>query len=325
MDGKLLERLSRISEEERNILGGHGIDMSVYSDAHENAVDAEKLLGNARLISIRPHTRFAAFPRHRHDFVEIMYVCRGSVTHVVGGRRITVRAGELLFLGSNTWHQILPAGRDDVAVNFLIRPVFFRTAFDMMDEQNVLGDFIIDSLAGDGAADDFLYFAVSDVLPVQNLVENLLYSLCCAEEGSEKINEVTMGLLFLRLMRFTARAETGGGAPRTLALRALGYIDESYLSATLRQFAKRNGVPEYTASRVVKAQLGMSFQQLLQEKRFSVARQLLRTTGLPVTEIIALVGYENTSYFHRAFRKKYGMSPRQYRRSAEGDGCKRGR
>lgn len=316
MERKLLERLSRISQEEQNILDGHGIDMTVYSDAHKDAVDAEKLLGNARLICIRPHTRFAAFPRHRHDFVEIMYVCKGSVTHVVGDRTIPVRAGELLFLGSNTRHEILPAGKDDVAVNFLIRPAFFHTAFDMMDEQNVLSDFIIASLAGDGTADEFLHFSVADVLPVQNLVENLLYSLCYAEEGSEKINELTMGLLFLRLMRVTARAETGGGPPRTLALRALGYIDKSYLSATLRQFAERNGVPDYTASRVIKAQLGASFQQLLQEKRFSVAQRLLRTTRLPVTEIIALVGYENTSYFHRAFRKKYGMSPQQYRWSA---------
>jgi AraC-like DNA-binding protein len=291
--------------------------MTVYSDAHKNAVDAEKLLGDAQLIRIRPHTRFAAFPRHRHDFVEIMYVCKGSITHVVGDRKITIRAGELLFLGSNTWHEILPAGQNDVAVNFLIRPAFFHTAFDMMDEQNVLSDFIIASLAGDGSADEFLHFSVSDVLPVQNLVENLLYSLCYAEEGSEKINEVTMGLLFLRLMRVTTRAETGGGPPRTLALRALGYINKSYLSATLRQFAEQNGVPDYTASRIIKAQLGASFQQLLQEKRFSVARQLLRTTKLPVTEVITLVGYENTSYFHRAFRKKYGMSPQQYRRSKE--------
>ncbi|MCI1966765.1 MAG: AraC family transcriptional regulator [Oscillospiraceae bacterium] len=317
MDRKLLERLSRISDEERKISNGCGIDMTVYSDAHKNAVDAEKLLGDAQLIRIRPHTRFAAFPRHRHDFVEIMYVCKGSITHVVGDRKITIRAGELLFLGSNTWHEILPAGQNDVAVNFLIRPAFFHTAFDMMDEQNVLSDFIIASLAGDGSADEFLHFSVSDVLPVQNLVENLLYSLCYAEEGSEKINEVTMGLLFLRLMRVTTRAETGGGPPRTLALRALGYINKSYLSATLRQFAEQNGVPDYTASRIIKAQLGASFQQLLQEKRFSVARQLLRTTKLPVTEVITLVGYENTSYFHRAFRKKYGMSPQQYRRSKE--------
>jgi AraC family L-rhamnose operon regulatory protein RhaS len=315
MDKKLMKWLSKVNAEEQNILNGHEIDMTMYSDEHKNAVDAAKMLGDARLITIRSHTRFASFPNHRHDFIEIMYVCNGAVTHVVGEQKITVQAGELLFLGRNTWHEILPSGKEDIAVNFLIRPVFFHTAFDMMDEQNILSDFIINSLAGEGTANEYLHFAVADVLPVQNLVENLIYSLCYAEEASEKINEVTMGLLFLRLMRITSRAETAGGAPRALALHALGYIDENYLSATLRQFAMKNGLPEYTASRVIKGQLGMSFQQLLLEKRFSVAQQLLRTTKLPVTDIISLVGYENTSYFHRAFQKKYGMSPQQYRRS----------
>jgi AraC-like DNA-binding protein/mannose-6-phosphate isomerase-like protein (cupin superfamily) len=315
VDKKLLNELSQISDEEQNILNGSGVDMNVYSDAHKNMVDAKKLLGETSLISIRAHTRFAAFPRHRHDFVEIMYVCKGSITHVVGGKKITVNTGELLFLGRNTWHEIMPAGKDDIAVNFLVRPAFFHTAFDMMDEQNILSDFIINSLAGEGTADEYLYFAVADVLPVENLVENLVYALCHREEARGKINEVTMGLLFLYLMHFAARAESGGGAPRALALRALGFIDENYSNATLCQFADQNDVPVYTASRIIKKQLGMSFQQLLQEKRFTVAQQLLRTTKLPVTEIVALVGYDNTSHFHNTFQKKFGMSPQQYRNS----------
>lgn len=312
MNQKLFEKLSQISDEENDILNGRGIDMSVYSDEHKDAVDAEKLLGNSRLISIRPHTRFASFPRHRHDFIEIMYVCKGTITHVVGEKKITVHAGEMMFLGRNAWHEILPAGKEDIAVNFLVRPAFFHTAFDMMDEQNILSDFIITALSGEGTANEYLYFSVSDVLPVQNLVENLICSLCYGED-TKKIDEITMGLLFLCLMRTTEKAETSGGTPRTLALRTLGYIEENYANATLRQFAKQNGIQEYTASRIIKRQLGASFQQLLQEKKFSVAKHLLRTTKLPVTEIIALVGYENTSYFHRAFLKKFGMSPQQYR------------
>lgn len=313
MDEKLLHQLSRTTPEEQRILGGQGIDMSAYSDTHADAVVASKLLGDARLIAIRAHTRFAAFPRHRHDFVEIMYVCRGCVTHVVGGREIPVKAGELLFLGRNTWHAIRPAGKGDIAVNFLIRPAFFHTAFDMMEERNILSDFLITCLAGDGTADEYLYFPAADLLPVQNLVENLVYALCHAEAADEKINEVTMGLLFLQLTRTASRAESGGGAPRALALRALRYIDDCYPNAALRDFARQNSVPEYTASRALRRELGAGFKQLLQEKRFSVALRLLRTTGLPVTQIIALAGYENTSFFYRVFRKKYGVSPQQYR------------
>ena len=236
MDAALLRLLSEITEEEQKILDGSSLDMGLYSDDRRDAVEAAKVVGDARPISIRSHTRFTAFPRHRHDFVEIMYVCQGEITHLVGGKAIHVRAGELIFFGRNTWHEILPAGKKDIGVNFIVRPAFFRTAFDMMEEQNILSDFIIASLAGEGAADEYLYFSVADKLPVQNLVENLVYSLCHPDDAGMRLNEVTMGLLFLYLMRLTDCAQTGGDAPRALALRALRYIDESYGAATLRQF-----------------------------------------------------------------------------------------
>ena len=314
MDKTLLRMLSDITAEEQHILDGNAVDMGLYSDAGRGSVDAAKLL-EGKLIDVRAHTRFAVFPRHRHDFVEIMYVCAGSVTHVLGERAVCVKAGELLFLGRNSWHEIRPAGKGDIGVNFLVRPAFFRTAFDLMDEPNMLGDFIVASLAGEGAADEYIHFAVAQALPVQNLVENLVYALCHGGEGGEKQNELTMGLLFLHLMRFAPSAQTGGGAPRALALRALTYIDGHCADATLRSFAKENGIAEYTASRIIKAQLGASFRALLRERRFALALQMLRTTALSVNDIIAAVGYENTSYFYRTFSQKHGCTPQEYRRA----------
>ena len=36
-------------------------------------------------------------------------------------------------------------------------------------------------------------------------------------------------------------------------------------------------------------------------------------TDLPISDIIAAVGYENSSYFHRVFRERYHMTPRNFR------------
>lgn len=314
MNAKLLCRLSEVSEEERHILDGQGLDMQLYSEKRYHSVEASKFL-DGKLISIRTHTRFIHFPRHRHQFIEIMYVCQGAITHVMsGGEEVTVRAGELLFLGCNSWHEIKPAGERDIGVNFLIRPAFFRAAFDMMDEQNALSDFIIDSLSGEGGADEYLHFAVADLLPVQNLVENLIWSLYDGTGGGEKLNEMTIGILFLQLMRTPDLAQTGGGAPRQVAMRALSYIEAHYIDATLRAFAVQNGLAEYTASRMIKAELGTTFRILLMEKRFSAAVHLLNTTTLSVGEIIASVGYDNTSYFYRIFQQKHGCTPQEFRR-----------
>jgi quercetin dioxygenase-like cupin family protein len=52
-------------------------------------------------------------------------MCAGETTHIIDGKTITLRKGELLFLGRGTRQEILPAGEGDVAVNFIIKPSFF--------------------------------------------------------------------------------------------------------------------------------------------------------------------------------------------------------
>ena len=48
-------------------------------------------------------------------------------------------------------------------------------------------------------------------------------------------------------------------------------------------------------------------------KRFQKATKYLVETDLQVEEVAVSVGYENVSYFYRQFKKRYGMTPRQYR------------
>ena len=56
-----------------------------------------------------------------------------------------------------------------------------------------------------------------------------------------------------------------------------------------------------------------SFQQLLDQVRFAVARQLLQNTQLAMSEVAAALRYADLPGFSRAFRKWAGMSPRDWR------------
>ena len=124
MDHNLFSRLSAVTPEEQRILDGSQVNLSEYARSRAGEVAFDALFHNGRLIEVRPHTRFAPFPRHRHDYVEILYMASGQTTHHLAGGTVRVQRGELLFLGRNTWHAIDPAGRDDVGVNFLIDPAF---------------------------------------------------------------------------------------------------------------------------------------------------------------------------------------------------------
>ena len=66
-------------------------------------------------------------------------------------------------------------------------------------------------------------------------------------------------------------------------------------------------------SREIKHRTGKTYTELVQTKRLTQAAYLLRTTAMNVADIAMAVGYDNISYFHRIFQKKYGMTPKKYR------------
>ena len=318
---KLLEDLKRFSKEELDLLNGRKLQKGLYTCGQEFVIDSKKLLKQGQLIDIRTHTRFAAFPPHTHNYVEILYMYSGSTTHIINGKtELRLQTGELLLIGKGCRHEVLPAGIDDIGINFIVLPEFFYTAFNMMEGKSILSDFIIDNLTGKCEKMPYLCFHVADVPPIQNLLENLIWSFR-SETADRRIDEFTMGLLFLQLLKYTERAE-GGGKRHRLALDVLTYINENYDRAVLSEFAAQEHLPLYSVSRRIKAEFGVPFQTLLQKKRFQAALSYLTGTQMPISGIIAAVGYENTSYFYKKFRQQYHTTPNEYRKSHRNKGRK---
>ena len=57
----------------------------------------------------------------------MIYMCSGQTTHIVNDKTIVLSEGEILLLSQNSVQEILPAGENDIAVNFIILPEFFST------------------------------------------------------------------------------------------------------------------------------------------------------------------------------------------------------
>ena len=98
-----------------------------------------------------------------------------------------------------------------------------------------------------------------------------------------------------------------------LVRAALQEITQNYREASLSNVARAYGVSLAYVSECVRAQTGKTYKELLQRHRMETAARLLRRSDLNIQQIIAQVGYENTSYFYRLFHERYGLSPREYR------------
>lgn len=313
---ELMDILAPITKEEQAILDGrHNIDADIYMDAGSSTINSEKLLSAGKLITVRPHTRFVHFPKHSHNFIEVIYMCSGTTTHIINGNKLVLKEGELLFLGQNANQEILPAGINDIAVNFIVLPECFDVSLVMLkDEETPLRAFIINSLKSNNSNSSYMHFKVADVLPIQNLVENLIWTLIKGTSNKRKINSFTMGLIFLQLMDYTDRLVLYDKEEQTI-LKVLKYADENYRDGSLTELASSLHYDFSWLSREIKRKTGKTYTEIVQEKRLSQASFLLTNTDMNISDIANRVGYDNVSYFHRLFKKRFNMSPYKYKNS----------
>ena len=320
MDKTLYDELRKITPEETRILqGSTTIEKSLYMSGDKNSkmavIEADKLLEAGKLIQVRKHTRFIHFPKHTHDYVEMIYMYSGSTHHKINDCDVILKQGELLILNQKATQEIYPAGEDDIAVNFIILPEFFDYGIKMMEQEpNTLREFIIDCLRGSTGTSGYLYFKVSDVLPIQNLIENLIWTIKNRLPNKRSINQATMGLLFLQLMNHMDKVETDAQSrQQQLMISVLQYIEEHYKDGELSELAEQMHYDLYWLSREIKKQAGCTYTELVQKKRLNQAAYLLKNTNMSVINVGMAVGYENQSYFHRIFQKQFGTTPRKYR------------
>ena len=317
----LIDVLKKITPEEQELLNGsRTIRKERYTNYGDFVVDSRLLLEKGRLIEIRPHTRFAYFPRHRHNYVEMVFMCAGSTTHIINGStELVLNEGDLLFLNQNVYHEILPAGEGDIAVNFIILPEFFDRPISMIERENILRDFLISTLAGDAAMNDYLYIRTKGIVPVENLLENMIWTLIGRHSMMDTINQTSMGLLLMNLSRFAD--QIGRGDPQheeqSLMFSVLDYIEHHYQDGTLAEISALSHLPAYQISRMLKKRTGKNFKELLRLRKLQQAAYLLQNSTLSIDRIIEHIGYENSSYFYRMFREKYGCSPSGYRQNPE--------
>ena len=142
----------------------------------------------------------------------------------------------------------------------------------------------------------------------------MIWSLLNNQMNKRSCNQLTMGLLFIHLLNNIEKMETGGNAyHQEFEVTVLNYIETNYRDGSLSELSELMGYSVYWLSHEIKKRTGKTYKELVQTKRMNQAAYLLTNSRVPVAEIIQKIGYDNTSYFHRKFKERFGVSPKEFR------------
>jgi len=312
----LLEELLCFSEEEINNLNNENrIDRSIYLNENSNVIDCNKIFIDNQNFSVRKHARFKEYPKHRHNYIEFMYVYAGKMTHIIDDKEIVIKEGELLLLNQNIEHSIKYASENDIIFNFIIRPEFLEFLASMMDEDNEIFRFIFNVLYSWESNGEYLVFRVSDINEIRDMVENIITNVYRPQINNVFILKMRIGLLLAELMNHPENIETHAtdSNEKLLSINILNYIYANSKEGSLQILSEKIQVADYKICKIIKKHTGKTFKKIVQEVRLKNTIDLLKTTNMSIVDIMEEVGYENITYFYKIFKDKYGLTPSEYR------------
>lgn len=316
MNSLLLKQLMELTEEEKAIVEQNKeVRKDIYTSQTNFVIESEKFLNKNKMITARKHTRFIDFPKHTHNYIEINYVLNGKLKQKIGNENMTLKKGELLFLNQHIEHEISACGENDIIINFIIQPHFFDYIFHYLNGENIITDFLINSLYNSTQNGHYLYFTVADVEEIQGIISKILMEGLNPSAFTESTIKLYMGLLIIELVKNNDKIKRNEDSilQHFIVVESLKYIDENYQLGTLNELAAMLKQTSSSLSKQIKRATGYTYKELQQEKRLVKAKELLQTTDLPIQTIVKEVGYDNISYFYRLFKKKYIVTPKQYR------------
>ena len=100
---------------------------------------------------------------------------------------------------------------------------------------------------------------------------------------------------------------------------AVRFMESNYSGIKVSDVADYIGINRAYLTAIFKKKMYMSPQEYLMQVRMTKSQELLRKTDVPIYVIAKEVGYDDQlafskMFFSKMFKKKYGLSPEQYRK-----------
>ncbi|WP_110955480.1 AraC family transcriptional regulator [Anaerosinus massiliensis] len=243
--------------------------------------------------------------RHTHTFFHYIYGLSGTAKVVIDQTECIATAKSLIMIPPETPHEIY--GIDE----FLSFDIKFQCCEELSEKlKSIQGpfkhkvndyiDFQIKEMFHEGIQSQSFY---QDIINAK-MTEVLLYILRASQETQEAITPTEYITTSIRYKNYP-QIQT--------IMPAINYINE-HINEPLRikELAKLCNYTENYFSTYFKNCMGIAPIKYIHAKKIAMAKSLLISTDLKITQISEKLGFENIHYFSRIFKQIIGITPKAY-------------
>lgn len=238
---------------------------------------------------------------HHHDYVEIFWIKEGEGLHLINGQTIPIKKGTLFILRPEDNHtfKLIKSNQRMVITNLAFRmtymefylaryPSYSQTLFPQSNQPPFSTQLTPAILSQFSSQADLLFADPRDVLHLDMMVLFIFHSL------QEHVSDNKC-------------------IPHWLSHALENYTTSDLFIKGIQGFVGLTGKNIDHVNRVLQQLLNQSLTETINKARLNYASSQLIMTNSPIKTITSECGYATVNYFHRIFKKHYGLTPAEYR------------
>lgn len=245
---------------------------------------------------------------HFHDFeIEIQFIKEGDGHYFVKNKKYKIEKGKVFIIHKKDLHYFIPSEKKSK-----IEKITIMMKKDILEE-NV--KFFRDIFKCKNLHQ--IYLKEKDFLISELLLEEI-YSKIRKKEDIKKykpIFKINLSKFFLILQNELERVKTENKEEIDARIQQAIELLNKHFNKKISEDVVSNqiGLSKYYFSHLFKRNTGVSFKKYLIEKRLFEVVKLIKTTNLKINAIPSKCGFSNYSLFFREFKKKFNITPNQFR------------